>query len=158
MLLVWGSCLEDQCIWAILSLGLLQMTLFHFLRRGRRRKLREHKCSLSSTVLVYGLYIFKKNAYIFCQSRVDLQCLRCTVRWFQLYTYIIFEIIFHYSLLQDIEYSSLCKTASSFEPRVQTHVSYIAGSVFTIWATRKAHSFLYYTVNLCCMLHIDFLN
>ena len=99
MLLVWGSHLEEHCIWAVLSPGLFQMTLFHFLRRGRRRKLREHKCSLSSTVHVYGLYILKKiHMYIFCQSIVDLQCLRCTVRWFQvcIYTYIIFEIIFHH--------------------------------------------------------------
>ena len=29
---------------------------------------------------------------------------------YQLYTYIILEIIFHYSLLQDTDYSSLCYT------------------------------------------------
>ena len=29
-----------------------------------------------------------------------------------MYTYIIFEIIFHYSLLQDIDYSSLCYTTN----------------------------------------------
>ena len=39
-----------------------------------------------------------------------------------IYTYIIFEIIFHCRLLQDIDYSYLC-----------------------------------YTVNLCCLLHIYFL-
>ena len=52
-------------------------------------------------------------------SIVDVQCcvsFRCTAKWFS-YIYIhifLFQILFHYRLLQDIEYSSLCYTV---EPR-----------------------------------------
>ena len=39
----------------------------------------------------------------------DLQCSRYTARWLiYTYTHIIFEIIFHYSLLRDVDYRSLC--------------------------------------------------
>ena len=43
-------------------------------------------------------------------SIVNSQCrisFKCTVKWFS-YIYILFQIIFHYRLLQDNEYSSLC--------------------------------------------------
>ena len=42
---------------------------------------------------------------------VDLQCCVnfCTAKWLS-YTYILFHIIFHYALSQDIKYSSLCYT------------------------------------------------
>ena len=51
---------------------------------------------------------------LFYWSMVDLQCclsFQCTAKWFS-YTsiYILFHILFHYGLLQDMEYSSLCYT------------------------------------------------
>ena len=67
--------------------------------------------------------------FIFYWSTVDLQCVsfRCTAKWFSYrYMYlsvciyihisisILFQILFHYSLLQDIEYSSLCYTVSPY--------------------------------------------
>ena len=39
-----------------------------------------------------------------------LECFRWTVKWFTIYIHILFQILFHYALLQDIEYSSLCYT------------------------------------------------
>ena len=60
---------------------------------------------LSPYPLCILLYLF------FYWSRVDLPCcasFRCTAKWFSyIYT---FQILFHYTLLQDIEYSSLCNT------------------------------------------------
>ena len=50
---------------------------------------------------------------IFNWSIVDLQCFRCTAKWF-IYIYILFQILFHCRLLQDIEYSSLCYTVGPF--------------------------------------------
>ena len=54
--------------------------------------------------------------YKFFLTVVEFQCcvsFRCTAKWFS-YTYIciyiLFHILFHYSLLQDIEYSFLCYT------------------------------------------------
>ena len=63
------------------------------------------------------IYLF----IILLGSIVDLQCFRCTARLIQLYIYtcIIFQIIFHYRILKDLNYS-----------------------------------FLYYRVNLCCLLPI----
>ena len=50
--------------------------------------------------------------YFLNWSVVNLQCyvsFRCTAKWFSYtYTYILFQILFHYRLLQDIEYRSLC--------------------------------------------------
>ena len=46
---------------------------------------------------------------------VDLQCFRCTARWFSYtYTHILFFCLFsiHYRLLQDIDYSSPCYTVN----------------------------------------------
>ena len=54
--------------------------------------------------------------YFFNWSIVNLQfCLsfKCTTKWFNyiyMYVYIFFQILFHYKLLQDIQYSSLCYT------------------------------------------------
>ena len=50
----------------------------------------------------------------FYWSIVHLQCcisFRYTAKWFT-YGYILFQILFHYSLLQDIECSSLCHSRS----------------------------------------------
>ena len=47
-------------------------------------------------------------------SIADLQCCAnfcCTTKWFSYtYVYILFHILFHYCLSQDIEYSLLCST------------------------------------------------
>ena len=58
------------------------------------------------------LYI---NNSVFYWSIVNLQCcisFKCIAKWFSC-TYILFQILFHYRLLQDIEYSYLCCTVSS---------------------------------------------
>ena len=67
--------------------------------------------------LVWSLWIFLRN-----WSIVDLQCcvsFRCTAKWFvyiyiyiYIYIYSFIKIHFHCSLLQDIEYSSLCYTVN----------------------------------------------
>ena len=47
---------------------------------------------------------------------VDLQCcvsFKCIAKGFS-YIYVLFHILFHYGLLQDIEYSSLCYTAGPY--------------------------------------------
>ena len=63
---------------------------------------------LAKTVQWYLLlYVF-----FFKLRLVDLQCcvsFRCAAKWFS-YISIFFQILFHYRLLQDIEYSSLCST------------------------------------------------
>ena len=38
-------------------------------------------------------------------------------------------------------------STGSSQPRDQTHVSYIAGSLFTVWAPREALTFLYYLLS-----------
>ena len=56
----------------------------------------------------------------FCWSIVDLQycfSFSCTAKWFSytyiyVHIYILFSIFFHYSLLEDIDYSSLCYTVN----------------------------------------------
>ena len=61
---------------------------------------------------LFWILIFFK-IYIFYWSIVGLQCFRFTARSIQLYkTHIIFEIIFHHRLLQDIDYNSLCYTVN----------------------------------------------
>ena len=42
-----------------------------------------------------------------CQNEIS-QCCDVNRKVIQLYTYILFQIIFYYSLLQDVEYSFLC--------------------------------------------------
>ena len=93
-----------------------------------------HKCSnfstFSSTLAIFwGLFliviIFMGVRWsltvvliFFSRSTVDLQCrvsFRCISKWLRyyiymnipIYTHTLFQILFHYSLLQDIEYSSL---------------------------------------------------
>ena len=69
-----------------------------------------------------GMYEFFTYIFFlsfFYWSIVDLQCcvsFRCTKKWFSyihMYIYIfifLFQILLHYRLLQDVEYSSLCYT------------------------------------------------
>ena len=77
---------------------------------------------LSSLLFLWGVVSHSKLGlavwvipifFFFFWSIVGLQCFRCTSQWFS-YTYIyisiLFQILFHYRLLQDIEYSSLCHT------------------------------------------------
>ena len=62
-------------------------------------------CNLIQIIIFYSFFWFFLN-----WSTVDLQCCvnYCyTAKWFS-YTYIFFQILFHYRLLQDIGYSSLC--------------------------------------------------
>ena len=73
-----------------------------------------------SLIFFFLQSLFFLNMHIFYWSIVDLQCFTCTARWFSYttymdiyiyiitYMYIIFQIIFHYRLLQDIDSSSLC--------------------------------------------------
>ena len=72
-------------------------------------------CEPSTALKIQSL---KKETYLFLNlfywSIFDLQCcvnFYCTAKWFS-YThiYILFHILFYYSLSQDIEYSSLCWT------------------------------------------------
>ena len=61
-----------------------------------------------------GSFISFFLSFFIYWSIVDLQyCVgfRCTAKWFS-YIYIFFQIIFHYKLLQDIEYSSLYYTVN----------------------------------------------
>ena len=71
-------------------------------------------CPLNSSQMYcfFNYFIFLK--FIFYWSIVDLHyCVNfcCTAKWLS-YThiYILFYILFHYGLSQDIEYSSLCYT------------------------------------------------
>ena len=80
-----------------------------------------HSCdnvrSLSHITAVGNpILTFKK--YLFYWNIVDLQCcvhFFCIVQWFSYpYIYIIFHILFHYGLSQEIEYSSLCYTVGPY--------------------------------------------
>ena len=67
-----------------------------------------------STGLWFKPWILKFLIYFLNWSTVDLQCcvnFCCTAKWFS-YTYIhiLFYILFHYSLSQDTEYSSIFYT------------------------------------------------
>ena len=57
------------------------------------------------------LLIFKNWSLIYLHCCISFWC---TANWFS-YTYvnIFFHILFHYGLLQDIEYSSLCQTVET---------------------------------------------
>ena len=83
--------------------------------------------SFFSVILAKGLFIlftFSKNQLLvplifpfFNWSIVDLQCcvsFRCTENDSVIYVFIYFHIIFHYRLLQYIEYSSLFYTVNPF--------------------------------------------
>ena len=67
-------------------------------------------------LLICEISLFK-SIIIICWSLVDLQCVNfcCTAQWFS-YThiYILFYILFHYGLSQDIGYSSLCLESFTF--------------------------------------------
>ena len=47
------------------------------------------------------------NSYFFHLKKLDLPHFWCTENWFS-YMCILFQILFHYRLLQDTEYGSLC--------------------------------------------------
>ena len=65
--------------------------------------------SIFFSLYIYFIYIVE----VYIWSIVDLQCFRCTARWFSYTnTQIIFEIIFHHRLLQDIDYSCLSSTVN----------------------------------------------
>ena len=62
--------------------------------------------SFFSCILFLNFYLF----YFLNWGIVDLQCFGCTVKLFSYtyrHTHILFQILFHYRLLQGIEYSSL---------------------------------------------------
>ena len=73
----------------------------------------EHHIFFYVFFLANSLLLHNEGSMIFSiWSTVDLQCcvsFKCTAKWFS-YTYILFQIIFHYRLLQDTEYSSLYYT------------------------------------------------
>ena len=43
----------------------------------------------------------------------------CTSKVIQLYVYILFHVLFHYGLSQDIESSSLCNTVGRYSIQIQ---------------------------------------
>ena len=63
-----------------------------------------------TTFFCFAIFLSLKKNY---WSIVDVQCVNfcCTAKWFSCtYIYILFHILFHDGLSQDIEYSSLCST------------------------------------------------
>ena len=107
-----SSCFH--CFWLSLSwVSLLyQFPLAAVKKDHKLGGLRQQKLVLSQfwrPVFLFVCLFFN----LFYWSIVDLQCVNfwCTAKWFS-YTYIcfLFHILFHYGLLQDIEYSSLCYT------------------------------------------------
>ena len=64
-------------------------------------------CLPLGTFLFFKFFlILKKSKYLQC-----CVCFRCTAKWLSYtYVYVLFQILFHCRLLQDIEYSSLCYT------------------------------------------------
>ena len=95
-----------------------------------------------SRVYIRFFVLLKLNPYkspvwrvFFYWSIVDLQChvsFRCTAKWFiYIYVYIyiyFFQILFHYRLLQDIEYSFLCYTVDLCWLSILYIVVYICSS------------------------------
>ena len=65
-------------------------------------------------IITYFTYIFL-NFFLNYWSIVDLQCVNfcCTANDSLIHIYILFHILFHYGLSQDIEYTSLCNTVES---------------------------------------------
>ena len=62
------------------------------------------------------IFFFFFSFHLFNWSIINLKyCVsfKCIVKWFVIYTYIPFQFLFYYRLLQDIEYSSLCYTVGS---------------------------------------------
>ena len=108
-----ASQLSWQCNWDIKQLKLFcnwcieQVKLFDF-SAGRHNC---YCCNLRKEKTCFIRWYFYNWHFIFLlmYSWYTMMCFWYTAKWFK-YTcvFILFHILFHYSLLQDTEYSSLC--------------------------------------------------
>ena len=85
------------------------------LMEWRLSRVRANPCLATGGALVHSEAPHRVNFWIFW-SIVDLQCYVSfwywyTAKWF--YIYLLFQIIFQYRLLKDIEFNSLCYTVGS---------------------------------------------
>ena len=75
---------------------------------------------MESSIFRQRFFFFFRLFICFYWAIVNLQCcvsFKCTAKWFSytyiyivIHIYILFQILFHYRLLQNTEYSSLCYT------------------------------------------------
>ena len=109
--LLLSTCQIDT--WLLASIGVYSDCANFFKTVPCRHELRLlYKGLLHSLSWLYSFLKCKFIIYIYYWCIIDLQCyinFRCTAKWIQLY---IFQILSTYSLLQNIEYSSLCYTVS----------------------------------------------
>ena len=86
--------------------------------KQENKQIHTKKMSDGDKVLLRDLmwWIKMVTPFFFSWTIIDLQyCVsfRCTAKRFS-YVYNLFQILFHYRLLQDIEYSSLCYTVNPY--------------------------------------------
>mgnify|MGYP000173797179 CR=1 FL=1 len=79
----------------------------------------------------------------------------------QLYIYIIFEIIFHYRLLQDIEYRSLCYTVNACYLSISytlVSVNLMPLNLSLLLFPLGNHKFVFYICGVCFCLTNKFIS